>query len=891
MEGPESILPCPEPSGIGGHYSVAYPLHPVDGRVKEEGDAESEATAEEGSQGGLWTSDALGAGEGGEVRPLASELDICIYENGEMRIGWDLPNTYNGYGMVRGWYHGHADSTGGLDATTSNRGWTSYASTVKKVTVANTVKVENASQLFQGMSKVTSMSLSNFDMSSCTSTESMFYGCSNLKTLNISGWQMGSMSASNMYEGCTSLATVKVGSGVYWSTRLPEYSVNGHTDWYSSAAKQWLTSSEIYYGRDRTADTYSKSVPAKRDISKSTCKASIKTQAWTGKQIKPALTVKWGSATLKKGTHYKVVKYGSNKNNGTSGNWVKIQGIGSYKGTRTVRFRIRKPNVLYRVHRQTYGWETSWRRNGQKSGTTGQSKRLEGIYVKLSNKPVTGTIQYRTHIQKIGWEKSWKSAGKMSGTSGRALRLEAIQIRLTGNMAKKYNVWYRVHAQHFGWMGWTNNGAKAGTAGYSYRLESIQIVLKPKGTSAPAANFMGARRTTSAAFKDRNAKSLKYKFKRDTWSFENFVTYIPKEYYQRMYGTSLGSMMYYDQNYGYAPGVCYGFSTSVGSMIKHGYPKVSSFGASKIFSISKYDRSSTLKMTAESFIQYCYLTQYDYRLLNEMYRNKNNYSGLVSAVRKHQYGGTAIEIDLMGNGGHSVFPIKISANNSSKTVIDIYDNNHPNTLQKLTLYKSGGKYTGFNYSDGSYTWIAWETPASRVKSFMAGNAVYNLDLVVRSDAEGANMNLISTDTDLTVISGGKTYTLSPNNTSDLDMVVPVLTKGGSTKKNLYWVGFDTSDMVVKSLNKDATFSVTTKTGGVEVSAKKGSTLSLSVSDSAKNSVSIDGKKGDAFQVTYREDNGSNDLDEYKVKGTAAGSLVETKLNDSGKVDVKGGTLK
>jgi uncharacterized protein YjdB len=65
------------------------------------------------------------------------------------------------------------------------------------------------------------------------------------------------------------------------------------------------------------------------------------------------------------------------------------------------------------------------------------------------------------------------------------LRLEAIQIKLTGDMAKNYDVYYRVHAQNFGWMGWAKNGASAGTAGYSYRLEAIQIKLVKKGGAAP----------------------------------------------------------------------------------------------------------------------------------------------------------------------------------------------------------------------------------------------------------------------------------------------------------------------------------------------------------------------------------------------------------------------
>ena len=141
------------------------------------------------------------------------------------------------------------------------------------------------------------------------------------------------------------------------------------------------------------------------------------------------------------------------------------------------------PNVWYRTHVQRQGWQ-SWRRNGQTAGTSGQSLRLEGLYMKLSNAPVKGSIQYRTHVQSIGWQ-GWRSAGKLAGTTGQSKRLEAMQVRLTGDMAKRYDVYYRVHAQHFGWMGWAKNGQSAGTAGYSYRLEAMQVKLVKKGGKAP----------------------------------------------------------------------------------------------------------------------------------------------------------------------------------------------------------------------------------------------------------------------------------------------------------------------------------------------------------------------------------------------------------------------
>lgn len=148
------------------------------------------------------------------------------------------------------------------------------------------------------------------------------------------------------------------------------------------------------------------------------------------------------------------------------------------------------PNVTYRTHVQSYGWQ-GWKYNGQMSGTSGQAKRLEGIEIILTNAPYSGGVCYTTHVQSYGWQEptnnpsAWRRNGTMSGTSGQAKRLEAICIALTGDMQRHYDVYYRVHAQSFGWLGWAKNGAPAGTAGYAKRLEGIEIRLVPKGQAAP----------------------------------------------------------------------------------------------------------------------------------------------------------------------------------------------------------------------------------------------------------------------------------------------------------------------------------------------------------------------------------------------------------------------
>ena len=173
--------------------------------------------------------------------------------------------------------------------------------------------------------------------------------------------------------------------------------------------------------------------------------------------------------------------------------------IAKTNGTITIPGSADSTNIMYKTHVQSFGWQ-NWVLNGTMSGTSGKAKRLEGINIKLSNAAYAGGIQYRTHIQTYGWEKEWKKDGVMSGTSGEAKRLEAIQIKLYGEMANHFDVYYRVHAQSYGWLGWAKNGEEAGTAGLAKRLEGIQIVLIPKGGAAPANNYKNIQSVNTKAY-------------------------------------------------------------------------------------------------------------------------------------------------------------------------------------------------------------------------------------------------------------------------------------------------------------------------------------------------------------------------------------------------------
>ena len=77
------------------------------------------------------------------------------------------------------------------------------------------------------------------------------------------------------------------------------------------------------------------------------------------------------------------------------------------------------PGVTYRAHVQSIGWQ-GWKSNGALAGTTGQSKRVEAIQIKLTN--ASGGIQYNAHVQGIGWQ-GWKSNGIVAGTTGQSKRM------------------------------------------------------------------------------------------------------------------------------------------------------------------------------------------------------------------------------------------------------------------------------------------------------------------------------------------------------------------------------------------------------------------------------------------------------------------------------------
>ena len=97
-----------------------------------------------------------------------------------------------------------------------------------------------------------------------------------------------------------------------------------------------------------SADSTSTSSSSKNISSLSISKISDKT--YTGKAIKPSVTVKDGDTKLKKGTDY-TVSYKNNKNIGTVS--VTIKGKGDYTGSKTIDFKIVPAKTTLKASKQS----------------------------------------------------------------------------------------------------------------------------------------------------------------------------------------------------------------------------------------------------------------------------------------------------------------------------------------------------------------------------------------------------------------------------------------------------------------------------------------------------------------------------------------------------------
>ncbi len=137
----------------------------------------------------------------------------------------------------------------------------------------------------------------------------------------------------------------------------------------------------------------------------------------------------------------------------------------------SLKFLYNTLRVTYRAHVASNGW-LPWVNDLAIAGTTGESRRMEAVQMRLKNLP--GSIIYRAHVAGHGW-MPWVSNGRVAGTTGQSRRMEAVQIKLSGVPGRR--VRYRSHLAGHGWQSWKYNGAVSGTTGQSRRMEALLVEI------------------------------------------------------------------------------------------------------------------------------------------------------------------------------------------------------------------------------------------------------------------------------------------------------------------------------------------------------------------------------------------------------------------------------
>lgn len=183
---------------------------------------------------------------------------------------------------------------------------------------------------------------------------------------------------------------------------------------------------------------------------------------------------------------------------GTQGLSYRLEGIeiklvkkGLYVATNELSFIKSSLDFIYASHISNQGWQSAVSA-GNTSGTTGTGENIESIVINASDSDFLSTLlkkglTYRVHVDNSGW-LDWTSVNSSTGTTGQSKAIQAIEMKLSSVLSKYYDVYYRAHIADYGWLDWAKDGAVSGSTGLSKGLQAFQIKIVAKKASAPTSS-------------------------------------------------------------------------------------------------------------------------------------------------------------------------------------------------------------------------------------------------------------------------------------------------------------------------------------------------------------------------------------------------------------------
>lgn len=380
--------------------------------------------------------------------------------------------------------------------------------------------------------------------------------------------------------------------------------------------------------------------------------------------------------------------------------------------------------------------------------------------------------------------------------------------------------------------------------------------------------------TVSGTGINYSVKNLSYSFQnsaRDLGYGNNFR--IPKERYYMFYTPTQAAVEYANDDPVWG-GSCGGFASS-SVIFTSPYTSLSvrdfNSSASLVSDLKTGDRNSKLGINVREWIETMQVSQLAGRVGTFVETHHNCYNDLVDEVKRCQNGGLPVYISVWRSKtfGHALVGYRFEYVNASQDRIYLYDCNYPKAERYLTLKKSNGKYTGFYYEGGGYSysyiikyapaylyeelWNQRRTGTNKSNSVGAGESASNY---VESLDE-TTMYINSDNCDISDCSGN---------------IVAEIRAGelNSTQKNIYEISIPDNDSdshilhlptagySVKSLDDayEENLEITVVNANQSATVKTQSdTVEILVDDTQNtNIVSVKGKEGESYDVTLNGDN-------------------------------------
>jgi len=134
-----------------------------------------------------------------------------------------------------------------------------------------------------------------------------------------------------------------------------------------------------------------------------------------------------------------------------------------------------RPLITYQTHVDKFGWG-DWINENQFSNPLDQKHDIQAIKIDFSE-PFHNVYYSVYYNEEEGWSEEVTNS-QMAGTTGKSKAIFGIKIRLDEQGAEKFDIFYRAHKFNGEWTAWAKNGAELLSDGQ--KLNAIQIGLRNK---------------------------------------------------------------------------------------------------------------------------------------------------------------------------------------------------------------------------------------------------------------------------------------------------------------------------------------------------------------------------------------------------------------------------